>query len=497
MLVSVNRHTPDPRTPVIIGAAQVTDRTDDPTIARTALELMVDALRSAAIDAGAADCPTGLDVVAVVGGLWRYTDPARQVADRVGADAARTLLTGFSGHTPQALLSHLADEIAAGRLEAAAVLGGEANRSRIRAKRLGVEPRRDHDLGLEAAERFGEELEMSSEHERERGVLAPTTVYPVFETALRYARGETIPEHRARLGELWAGFNTVAVDNPHAVDRTPRTAAQIAGTDDGNRMIGFPYTRCMNANNTVDQASAVLIVSAERAAALGVPRDRWVFLHAATTAYDPPLITERADLHSSPAVRVAGRRALEMAGVGIDDVAHLDLYSCFPSAVQISSAELGIAHDRPLTVTGGLTFAGAPLNNYSGQAIAAMVQRLRDDPGWGFVHANGGYVTKHAFGVYGTEPPAAGFLRQDCQAEAETQPPRTADPGFTGTATIEGYSVVHDRDGAPEHALVALRTPGDARVWGTTTDATVLHAMTVDEHVGRSGELDPDGLVAV
>ena len=488
----------DPRTPVIVGAAQVTDRIDDPTMSRSALDLMEDALRSAAIDADAPGLLPDLDLIGVVGGLWRYTDPGRQVADRVGAGDAATLLTSWSGHTPQHLLNHLATRIQAGELEAAAMLGGEPNRSRRRAKKLGVELNRDYDTTIPAAEAFGEPLVMATGHEQERGLDAPVTIYPLLESAIRHAGDETVDGHLSRLGDLWAGFNAVAVENPHAAVRTPMTPEEIVTPTGGNRMVGSPYTVAMNAHNNVDQASAVLILSAGRAEALGVPRDRWVFPWSGSVGLDTNRLSNRWELHRAPALRLAGRRALEAAGVGVDDLAHVDLYSCFPSSVQISSAELGIGHDRPLTVTGGLTFAGGPFNNYSGQAIAAMVARLRDEPGLGFVHANGGYATKHAIGVYGTDPPTNGPFRWlDVAEEAACLPARAADPGYAGPATIEGYSVMHGRDGSPTHALVALRNAADARVWGTSRDAATLDAMTAGEHVGVDAELSPDGLIAL
>jgi acetyl-CoA C-acetyltransferase len=121
---------------------------------------------------------------------------------------------------------------------------------------------------------------------------------------------------------------------------------------------------------------------------------------------------------------------------------------------------------------------------------------MRERPGTGLVHANGGYATKHAFGVYGTEPPEQPFRVVDVREAAADLPTRTADHAYVGTATIEGYTVMHDRDNAPTHALIALRTPDDARTWGTTRDPGRLAAMCVDEHVGRAAEIDPDGLVA-
>ena len=487
----------DPRTPVIVGAAQVTDRVDDPTDARTPLELMVDALESAAIDGGAPGCLANLDLLGVSGGLWSYTDPGRQVADRVGAADAATLVTAWSGHSPQFLLNHLAARIQAGDLEAAALMGGEVNASRRRARRLGVDIRRDADTGLAPATQFGETLVMATPEEEARGVDAPVTVYPLLDSAIRHDRGETIDEHRRRLGDLWAGFNAVAVGNPHAAVRTPMNGEQITTPTDGNRLVGAPYTVAMNANNNVDQASAVIVCSAERAHEFGVPIDQWIFIHAGTLSTDTARLTNRHELHRSPGIRYAGRRCLELAHTSVDDLAHVDLYSCFPSSVQVSASELGLDTDRPLTVTGGLTFAGAPINNYSGQAVAALVHRMRDEPGPGLVHANGGYATKHAFGVYATEPPDRPYRSVDVQAGAADLPTRTVDHGHVGPATIEAYAVMHGRDGAPTHALVALRTPGDARTWGTVRDTGRLTAMTVEEHVGRPAELDPDGLVAV
>ena len=378
------------------------------------------------------------------------------------------------------------------------VCGGETNRAARRARRTDTKRRRDVDSSLPPAERFGSPLVMTDDVESERGVLAPAFVYPVIDSAIRHARGETIENHRDRIAELWAGFSVVASQNPHAARREVLTASKIKEPSDGNRMVGFPYTVAMNANNNVDQASAVIICSAERARELGVPIDRWVFIHAGALSTDTARLTNRHELHRSPGIRHAGRRCLELAGAGVDDLAHVDLYSCFPSSVQVSASEIGINTDRPLTVTGGLTFAGAPINNYSGQALAAMVHQLRAEPGLGFIHANGGYVTSHAMAVYGNEPPPAGRFRTDHHQEpVDAEPTRTADHQHIGPATVEAYSVIHDRAGSPEWALVALRTPDDARTWGRTTDQDLLSAMMVSEHTGQPVKLAPDGTVHV
>ena len=115
------------------------------------------------------------------------------------------------------------------------------------------------------------------------------------------------------------------------------SAQEITTPTDDNRTVGWPYTKRMVSNPDVNMASAAIVCSVERARELGVPSDRWVFVHAGADGKDRSM-SERRDFHSSPAIGIAGSRALELAGVGIDDVAHLDLYSCYPSAVQLAIA---------------------------------------------------------------------------------------------------------------------------------------------------------------
>jgi acetyl-CoA C-acetyltransferase len=237
-------------------------------------------------------------------------------------------------------------------------------------------------------------------------------------------------------------------------------------------------------------------VSAARDA--GVPEDRWVFPLSGADAHDHWFLSHRADLRSSPAIGRAGKSALALAGAGIDDVAHIDLYSCFPCAVQIAAHELGLPLEDPrrLTVTGGLGFAGGPGNNYVSHSIATMAQRLRADPGaLGLVTGLGWYVTKHAVGVWSTAPPPSGFRRGDPQPEVDALPQRTPAAGYEGEADIETYTVVHDRDGQPEFAVLALLTPDGHRAWARTADDDDMDGLVREEGCGRRVRLAGDGRV--
>lgn len=486
---------------MIIGVGQQVQHCDDPSIAADATELIAHAVRNAAADSGAPRDPVAAaDVLAVVSTLtWRYGDPARIVADRLGI-TPRRVLTPMGGNSPQSLVNSAALRILSGDLDLAILTGGEAWRTRMRARRNDVTldwPRVDADrLDAEPPEVWGHELEMSSPAETELGLVMPIQVYPMFETAIRAARaadGVSADEHLRQVGALWSAFSAVAARNPYAWRRDALSSNEVITAGPGNRMVGLPYTKAMNSNNDVDMAAAVIICSVERAEALGVARDRWVFPHAGTDCHEHPFISDRDVFYRTPAIEIGGAAALELARTDIDSIAHLDLYSCFPSAVQLGAKSLGINpydETRPLTQTGGLSFAGGPWNEYVMHAIATMVSTLRDDPGsLGLVWANGGFVTKHAFGIYSTEPPANDFAHDEPQGQIDALP-RTVtasadDAAQANDCTIEAYTVMHGRDGSPESAWAAIRLDDGRRAWGRSTTSTTVHHLLEGEHVGE------------
>lgn len=480
----------DPRTPVVVGVGQLVQRVDDPADAVEPLALMADVVVGAAEDAGAPGLAKSADAIWVVQGAWPYHDPGALIAERCGATPRHTARSPNGGNSPQSLLNKAATSIAAGERDVVVLCGAETIWSRRASRAAGVTIPVTMDEDSPKAPLLGDEVPMSSELERARGFEMPINIYPLFESAIRHARGETIAEHLERVSELWAGFNRVAVANPYAWSREPMTAEEIRTPSRSNRMVGFPYTKAMNSNWYLDQAAAVVLCSAGAAEAAGVPRDRWVFPWSGADAHDTPLFSERLDLRSSPAIRTIGAKAFELAGITVDEIAHVDLYSCFPSAVQIAAAELGLGLDRQLTQTGGLTFAGGPLNNYVMHGIASLVGTLRDHAGeLGLQTANGGYVTKHAIGVYSTEPPPQPFRHEDCQEAVDAFGSRETAPDHVGDATIEAYTVMHDHDG-PRTALVTALTPEGRRALASSTDEAFMASLMAVESVGTTVHID-------
>jgi acetyl-CoA C-acetyltransferase len=459
--------------------------------------LMAEAIRNATSDAGLAGVPA-VDALRVVSLLsWKYGNPAWVVAQELGIEPRELAVTTNGGNSPQSLVNLTAGQIQRGELDIAILTGGESWRTRGRARKSGndVEWPKAPD-GIEPI-RLGEDLVMNHQHEIDRRIVMPVQVYPMFETAIRAAAGRSPADHLLRISELWARFSEVAADNPYAWSRTPLTAEQIRTAGPDNRMIGSPYPKYMNSNNDVDMAAALIICSAATAASLGVATDRWVFVHSGSDCHEHQYISNRWAFSETPAVQRGGQQALQLAGIGIDDVSVVDLYSCFPSAVQLGAHSLGLSIDGQLTRTGGLQFAGGPWNNYVMHAIATVVADLRNRPGErGLVWANGGYTTKHAFGVYSTTPPTQGFRHAYPQDEIDAMPRRDLATGDSaaGPATIEAYTVMHARDGGPEQAIAACLLADGRRAWGTSTDGDTAQALAGDaEWVDTAVTLDAAG----
>lgn len=503
------------RIPVLVGVGQVTQRESDPRAALQPLDLMAAAARQAADDSGAgARLLQALDNITVIR-LFADTsprfvcpfggsdNPPASVAARIGATQARQLVyTHPGGNMPQWCLNRLGEAIARGEMGAALVVGAEALATQKAAQRAKIDlDWRDSPASMPGGtpESWGVARRGWSDLEERHGARAAITMYPLFENAIRGHRGRGIAEHQAAMGTLLARFAAVAATNPLADRRAGYSADQIATPGPGNPTIAFPYTRLMSANAYIDQGAAVIVTSLAQAKALGVSRDRWVFLHGCADAHDHWHVTERRDFHSSPAMPEVFGQALAMAGVTLADIDVFDIYSCFASAVQVACAALGLTEDDPrgLTITGGLPYFGGPGNNYVTHSIAEMVQRLRAKPGQrGLVTANGNYLTKHSAGVYSTDQPDKPFAPQDpavlqAKLNAVPQPPlvELAD----GAARIETYTVVHDAKG-PTGAVVIGRLDGGERfIANTAPDPALLADLQVADYLGRAGRVTNDG----
>jgi acetyl-CoA C-acetyltransferase len=414
------------------------------------------------------------------------------VADRIGAPQARTTLTAVGGNQVYDLMIDTASRIARGELDVAVVCAAETMRTRRRDHRDGhATSYLAEREGAGSDEQFGSDQPMSTANESSMHLDVPVNFYAMAETAIRHRRRETVDGHRTRIAAMWATASEIAAGNPDAWIRKARTADEIATESAGNRPVASPYPKLMTANLDVDQAGAVIVCSVAAAEAAGVPRERWILPWSGASAADHWYVSNRWAFDESPAMRLAGVRALELAGVGADDCAWVDLYSCFPAAVQVAQRELDIEPSRPFTITGGLTFAAGPLNCYCMLALVRAARLLRDAPGErAFVTGNGGYFTKHSMLVLSGEPSATGFRSSSVQADVDALPARPSPSDGAREATLETYTVTHDRDGRPERAIAAALDSAGARHFAHSTEADVLKALLTDDCCGMPVALD-------
>lgn len=496
----------DPRTPILVGCGQITDTTSQPSSERSRVAFCADAAKLALDDTGAAIGGHALgheiDAIAVMeffsdisprfaSPYGRSSNPPQSVARRLHAHPRQLLYSHSGGNMPQYLVNRFAEEIASGETELALVCGAELLRSTQNARKAGMAIDWNEEPGGEPT-RIGDNRWGFSEEEARHELRAAIHFYPLLENAIRGGLKRDVASHMTAMGKLFHRLAVVARDNPLATRRAGYSAERLATISDDNRWICFPYPRLMNANAIIDQAAAVLVTSVGKAREWGIPPERWVFLHGCADGTDTWVVSERQKLDTSPAIKGCARIALDMAGKTVADVSAFDLYSCFPSAVEVAMKEIGIAEDdpRPISVTGGLPFFGGPGNNYVTHSIAEMMNVVRAKPGsFGMVTANGNYLTKHSAGLYSTEPTKGPWRHEDpkkFQAELDARPKQSVNTAPSGTGTIETYCVAYGKD-APERGTIFGRLDGtDERfVAMTPKDPALLADMLTKEQLGR------------
>ncbi|AGC64270.1 thiolase [Mycobacterium liflandii 128FXT] len=489
----------DPGTPVIVGVGQAVERIDDPDYQGMSAVELAAAAAQAALEDFAADVAAAIDTVAGVrqfeisgpvpkAPLGRSNNYPRSVAQRIGADPARAILEIVGGQGPQHLITELAGAIAAGSSEVAMVFGSDATSTSRHFAGRADKPDFTEIVDGELQDRGPGIDGLITRYTIIHGLVDAPTQYGLLENARRAATGLGPADYLRRMGELFAPFTKIAAGNPFAAAPIERTVEELITVTDRNRMIAEPYPRLLVARDQVNQGAAALVMSVAAARRLGVPEEKWVYLRGHADLQEQALL-QRPDLGHAPSAVLAAREALRVAGVGVDDIATFDLYSCFPVPVFNICDGLGIATDDPrgLTLTGGLPFFGGAGNNYSMHAVAETVARMRSEPGrFGLVGANGGIMSKYSVGVYSTAPAQ---WQPDRSAELQTQIDSGASRPVTeqadGPATIETYTVRHD--GGRLTGIVIGRLAADGRRFlASTEDDELIGLLTDGDPLGQA-----------
>jgi acetyl-CoA C-acetyltransferase len=485
----------DDPTPVLVGAAQFVGRDLDPTSSPDPLTILEQVARAAADDTGA-----GSKVLAAVDALlmlpvasWDAVNPLDALERRLGIEPARSYLVGSGGESGVANANRVAEWITAGEIRGALIVGCHAWKTLERAARAGVEVRWPGG-GEGAAATLGTPKPGWSELEMRHGLDKPIVGYPLFENARRAANGWSLDEHRRRIGELMAPFTEVAAKNPFAWFPVARSADELITVSDRNRMVGFPYTKYLNAVITTDQAAALVMTSAGTARSLGIPEERWAYWWGGHAADEEAwFVSERPSFTECPAMQDSHLTALERAGVGLDQIDLFDFYSCFPVAVEMAIDMLGLDEDdgRGFTITGGLPYAGGPASAYTLHSLATMLDRTRADrEARALITGNGFYLTKHAASVWGGRPKPADPIGSPPPAKPFERAAAPIDEHPDTRGRIETYTVLHDAASEPVLGIVLGRTDEGLRfIANLPDDPAELRSFTDTEGIGRTGRI--------
>lgn len=491
--------------PILVGVGEYSLAAFNPAIACAPVDLAAEAARRAVTDTGCAHILQDIDCVAFIRlfvdiGAWspqpfgKSSKPPRSLCQRLNIAPAQAVYSKIGGNAPQMLLNEYAEKIVRGECRTLLLAGGEAQRSSDEAEKQGIQLDWNENPTGDCTTLGDEDEQISaliSLNEIVHGLDLPAASYALFENALCAQRGRSMTNHRAHMARLMARFSAIAANHPHAAFPRLRSAAELAMVTSDNRWIAYPLTRRMVADNRVDQAAAVIMTSVGNAKRLKIAPSQWIFLRGCGDANDRLRAIDHIHYTAAPAIGVAARRALNMAGLTLAEMDCFDLYSCFPVAVELACQELGLAEDDPrdLTLTGGLPYFGGPLNAYSLHAIAAAVTRLRHGKeSHALITANGGLLSKQSVGIYSNLPGANIWQRTDPaidQAQLDAlQPPRIEETP-QGLACIETYTVICQR-GAPTRGVIVGRLLADnARFLANTpTDRPdiLTWLMTTEAH---------------
>jgi len=456
-------------TPIIVGVGQITEAIPtDLNTASSNADLAAQACQLALSDAADASLTAHIDVIAATrifpdssplyqAPFGKSNNLPRSVASRIDANPARAVYASVGGDTPQKLVNEFAEILSKQEATMVLLTGSEVLANTKAAQKQKITLDWNEKIGGQLEDRGMSPGNLATVHEMIHQMALPMQYYGLMENARRAFKKQDLDTYRADMAASFSKLSKIAADNPHATDRTGYSPNDIATPSTQNPLIISPYTKRLIAKERVNQAAAILMTTVGKARALGIDESKWIYLHGYADVQDTFLL-ERPSIRKSLALEKALLGALSNAGKSSDDIAHFDLYSCFPIVVSESRFILNIdkKDPRPLSQTGGLPYFGGPGNNYSMHGIVSLTQTLRSDPSsFGLILANGGWISKTSVGIYSTTP-VDNWESQDSadlQAQVNSEPTRAAELKPNGKATLISYTA-HYFNGFPVKTII-------------------------------------------
>ena len=449
-----------------------------------ALILMEQATLSAIEDTENSSIVNYIDEVQVPKGYWTYRDPGKWIAEKHGFSKAKTSVTKI-GVLQQNLINSACNKIINGDIRASLIVGGEARYKKIQALKEGLQFEEmeltvnpDHYVKAKEDLYIPEELDAL-------GMMA-VGYYAIIESAMRFKHQRNLRDHELFIAKYYERFSQIAKNNPHAWYRNPFIADEIKNPTLKNQRIAYPYNKLHNSSWNVNQASALILCSEELADQLNVPKNKRVYPLVSSETNHMIAVIQRPDLSKPAGLRLAANYLMETAQSYNINPSMFELYSCFPVAVLLFAEALNIPDYTDKTVTGGMPFAGGPLNNYMIHATAQVLEKIRNNPSEiGLVTGVSGMMTKQALAIWGKDP-LMDFRAKDVTQEAAIlETPVAMSSQNDGEGKVLGCTTLFQNNEGIKAIIYAEDTNQQRKVI-TSTDKDIIKNLGEEEWVGKN-----------
>ncbi|MFL2735027.1 MAG: acetyl-CoA acetyltransferase [Gammaproteobacteria bacterium] len=468
--------------PVVIGIGDIQQKDKFDNLDE-ALILMDKAAKLAIQDSGNTEIKKYIDEIKIPKGYWRYRDPGKWIAKQNNISDVKTFVSKI-GILQQSLINSACQKIISGQINGSLIIGGEARYKKTRAK---IENKDFNETQLtENPDHYiksDNQLTLNIE-EKSLGSMA-VGYYSILESAFRAKKMNNFSSHHHDIAKIYSNFSNIAFHNDLGWDEKCYSINEIIDSNDLNPQIAFPYNKKHCASWNVNQSAAILLCSEKIADLLEIDNEKRVYLLASSENNNMIPTLQRENLTKPFGMKLAAEFILDVCNENSITPSIYDLYSCFPIAVQMFAEVLKIKNISEATVTGGMSFAGGPLNSYVLNSTVQIIRKIRSNQSdVGIITGVSGMMTKQSFALWSSQKNIPFKFMDVTEKAIKYDNPVEISEKKDGTGKIIGYTVIKD-DNLTKKAVMYIENDMQKRNIVTSYNEQVIHSMENNEWVGK------------
>ena len=468
-------------TPVLIGLSSFQEKGSFDDL-NEALHLMDHAAKDAIDDCGNPEIIHYIDEIRVPKGFWKYRDPGRWIALNNNINSsAKTYVTKI-GVLQQNLINSVCQNIQKGKINAGLIIGAEARYKRLRAQ---IEQKEFNETPLlenpTVYQKADDVLYLDEEFNHLGGMAVG--YYAIIETAIRKYLNNSPKDHDKKISELYSKFSKIAAKNNEGWISDDLSSKDIATPSKKNPLLAYPYNKYHCTSWNVNQTAALIICSSNLADKLQIAEEKRIYPLVSFENNHMIPILQRPKLYESQGLSLGFKKMKKYLEETNEKIEAMDLYSCFPSAVEMFQKELDNSECFP-TITGGMSFAGGPLNSYVLQSTAQLLKAIRKNEfSCGLITGVSGMFTKQS-GCIWSKNKAKPYLNFDVTQEIiDKEIPVPISQNRIGVASIVGYTVL-PTDNNMLTAVVYAEDKSGRKIL-KSLDKSFIQSLMEEEWVGK------------